>query len=540
MEPLKIFFSYSHKDKTLRDELGNHLATFVARGICETWYDGQIGAGDDWDEEIKTKLRTADFILLLISAAFLASKYIRSTELTVAMQRHQDKEAVVVPIMLRPCVYEGEAFSALQGLPTAMKAVVLWHNQDEAWTDVAYGLGLQFEKFRQQRRAPVPPVVDTAQVTSRTPPAKEPSPQPMESLSVAQEENRLLAETSSEGFQGLRELMAKPQIKEFVAEQYEKLLSAEDALQTLVDYKNVHDRLHDLQFKCYNYIFQEARKVEDDIDWRLLVRPKKNLERLTNDLAQAEQQPSMANESFDWLLELRAAGEALSVASKELSLPPLQEAGRLIKGILEIRPTVFDKQLCAAAKLLPLEDLRQALGAIRNKLKADPLNVDALKTDAGMRFSDGVDALPALSDNLKSLTDEHTRWQVVASTFWSIDAWIDDDLTGLRKAWPKLFERLRKICEGNPAIWALSILEAANSLDQLLAQSAPDDPKELLRWQKRIGQSYISCSTESGTRFYQVDLSLKRLCDQLGDVQAALARILQPLSYERITDPIKA
>jgi hypothetical protein len=157
-----------------------------------------------------------------------------------------------------------------------------------------------------------------------------------------------------------------------------------------------------------------------------------------------------------------------------------------------------------------------------------------------VRFGAGVDALPELSDNLKSLTDEHTRWQVIASTFWSIDALIDDDLSGLRKSWPKLFERLKKICEGNTAIWAVSILEAANSLDQLLIQLVPLPPKELLRWQKRIGQSYFTCSTESGTRFYQVDLSLKRLCDQLGDVQAALASILQALSHERIINRVEA
>jgi TIR domain-containing protein len=526
MQPLKIFYSYAHEDKILRGELGKFLATFRAQGICEDWYDGDIRPGDEWEADIKEKLSTADIILLLISADFLASPYIRSIELSEAMRRHSKKEARVIPIMLRPCVFKGEVFSKLQGLPSEMKPVTTWTSQDEAWTDVVSGLDREFEAFRKLREAPVPAdsaPPPTSQPTT-APPQSDPLPNHLEGLSAAQEENRVLAETSTEAFQGLRKLMDNPRIKTFVAEQQCELESAEDALQKLVDYKNVHDRLHDLQFKCYNYIFQEARKVEDDVDWKLIVQPRKDLASLTERLQEAATRPSMSNENFDWVDQLVLAGTRLCVASEELTLPPLQESGKLIRAILEIQPTVFDTKLCAAAEVLPLDELRSALGAIRQKLSPN-----SLKSDEGVRFSAGVDALPDLSANLKSLTDEHARWQAIATTLWSIDALIDEDLTGLQKSWPKLFDRLKKICAGNPAVWAVSILNEANNLDRLLALPAPGNAKDFARWQKKIGQSYTSCSTESGTRFYQVDLSLKRLCDQLRDVQAALARLLQEL-----------
>jgi hypothetical protein len=427
--------------------------------------------------------------------------------------------------MLRPCNFKGEVFSKLQGFPTGMKAVTTWVSQDEAWTDVANGLEIAFEKFGKEPGAPAPPgsekAVELAPTVS-TAPLNKPPLQPLEDLSAAQEENRALAEISTQGFRGLRALMADPRIKEFVAEQREPLESADDALQKLVNYKDVHDRLHDLQFKCYNYIFQEARKAEDEVDWNLLVQPRKDLKSLKERLVEAE--ALMIDEDFDWLEQLRSAETQLLKAAEELSLPPLQESGRSIKGILEIRPTIFDTKLCTAAKLLPLDSLRQALGVVRGKIRPD-----SLKGNQGVKFSVGVDALPELSQKLTLLTGEHERWQRIATMLWQIDALISEDLTGLRKNWPKLFQRIKEICEKNPAIWASSILAEANNLDRLLAEATPGNAKDFIKWQKKIGQSYTSLSTECGTRFYQVDLSLKRLCDELREVQAALGSILQEL-----------
>jgi hypothetical protein len=189
-----------------------------------------------------------------------------------------------------------------------------------------------------------------------------------------------------------------------------------------------------------------------------------------------------------------------------------------------MRPTIFDTKLCAAARTLPLDDLREALCAIRDKL-----NAGSLKSDAGTSFSAGVDVLPELSANLQALTTEHARWQVVATKLWSIDALIARDLTVLRNGWPQVLERLARICGGNSAPWALSILEEAKKLDDLLNVPPPGSAKELQRWQVRVRQSYTSCSNDGGTRFYQVDLSLKRLCDRLRELQEALVNILQIL-----------
>ena len=113
----------------------------------------------------------------MISSDFLNTAYIRTHELEVAMQRHQANEARVIPIMLRPCDFTGEVFSKLAGLPTKMKAVTTWVNQDEAWTDVVRGLRREFEAYRDEARKTAPVSAQTF-ASSQTEEATTPNRRP--------------------------------------------------------------------------------------------------------------------------------------------------------------------------------------------------------------------------------------------------------------------------------------------------------------------------------------------------------------------------
>jgi len=135
-----LFFSYSHKDEELRDELETHLKLLQRQRIIATWHDRKILAGSEWDHEIDGALNRADIILLLVSADFIASDYCWDKEISRAMERHDSKEALVVPVLLRSCDWKGAPFGKVQGLPTDMKAVTAWSDRDAAWTNVATGI----------------------------------------------------------------------------------------------------------------------------------------------------------------------------------------------------------------------------------------------------------------------------------------------------------------------------------------------------------------------------------------------------------------
>ena len=132
-EPVEVFFSYAHEDEALRDELEKHLAILKWQGVITGWHDRKIGAGREWEGEISTHLNTARVILLLISPDFLASDYCYDVEMKRAMQRHDAREARVIPVILRPVDWKGAPFGKLQALPTDAKSVTTWTNQDEAF-----------------------------------------------------------------------------------------------------------------------------------------------------------------------------------------------------------------------------------------------------------------------------------------------------------------------------------------------------------------------------------------------------------------------
>ena len=137
-KPRSLFYSYSHKDEGLRDELDAHLALLKRDGFISTWHDRKIRPGDEWDAEINDALNRADVILFLVSPHFLASKYCRDVEVRQAMERHRKHEALVVPIILKPVVFASEEFAGLQALPKNCRPLVEW--PDSGFASVAEDL----------------------------------------------------------------------------------------------------------------------------------------------------------------------------------------------------------------------------------------------------------------------------------------------------------------------------------------------------------------------------------------------------------------
>ena len=129
---LRVFFSYSHKDETLRNELETHLKLLQYRSLISTWHDRKIEAGEEWKQKIDENLERADIILLLVSVDFIASAYCYALEMTRALQRHEEKSARVIPIILRDVDLAGSPFVKLQGLPSNLNPVTKWPDRDSA------------------------------------------------------------------------------------------------------------------------------------------------------------------------------------------------------------------------------------------------------------------------------------------------------------------------------------------------------------------------------------------------------------------------
>src|SRR5579859_1913561 len=150
---VKLFYCYARVDKVLRDELDTHLTPLKRSGLITIWYDGELIPGARWEDEIHARLNTADIILLLISPAFMASDYCYSKEMTQAIARHDAGKACVIPILLRSVFWKGTPFSKLQMLPEDTKAVISWHDRDEAFLNVTEGIHRSIVEFTAKARS---------------------------------------------------------------------------------------------------------------------------------------------------------------------------------------------------------------------------------------------------------------------------------------------------------------------------------------------------------------------------------------------------
>jgi len=137
---VRLFYSYSHKDEDLRNELETHLKLLQRQRAIDTWHDREIKAGDGWKDKIDENLERADIILLLVSSDFIASDYCYEKEMTRAIERHEAGEATVIPVIVRDVNWVSAPFAKIQALPKNGEAVTLWDDKDTAWRNVSEGI----------------------------------------------------------------------------------------------------------------------------------------------------------------------------------------------------------------------------------------------------------------------------------------------------------------------------------------------------------------------------------------------------------------
>ncbi|MGC1375168.1 MAG: TIR domain-containing protein [Anaerolineales bacterium] len=148
---LKIFISYSHKDEAYKDELVTMLTGLQNRDIVDVWQDRDIEAGDEWHQSIQGAMDNCDLALLLVSPDYLASRFIQNEEQPKLLQRRKEMQARVIPIIVRPCLWQNDpALGSLQALPKDGQPVITFSKdngqRDQVWTDIASVLEKRAQK----------------------------------------------------------------------------------------------------------------------------------------------------------------------------------------------------------------------------------------------------------------------------------------------------------------------------------------------------------------------------------------------------------
>ena len=103
---VKVFVSYSHRDKTWLNRLRVHLKPLERDSALDIWDDSNIVAGSRWRDEIDLAIQSAKVAVLMISADFLASDFIISNELPPLLDAAREDGAVIMPLIVSPSRFQ--------------------------------------------------------------------------------------------------------------------------------------------------------------------------------------------------------------------------------------------------------------------------------------------------------------------------------------------------------------------------------------------------------------------------------------------------
>jgi serine/threonine protein kinase len=112
-----VFISYSHKDTAIFEAFKKNLHPAESKGLLSVWNDTLIKPGTRWAAQIREALAKARVALLLVSADFLDSAFIRDEELRVLLAAAERGELLLYWVPIAPAMFETAGLDQWQAAP---------------------------------------------------------------------------------------------------------------------------------------------------------------------------------------------------------------------------------------------------------------------------------------------------------------------------------------------------------------------------------------------------------------------------------------
>jgi hypothetical protein len=336
---------------------------------------------------------------------------------------------------------------------------------------------------------------------------------PEEFKRIVREELRIAhteyGEPVGRGIDALRELMQVPEVRTSVITFRVEFEAACEQIDVVANYKALHDLLHTLEIQCYRSIVLEAKRFpEDEIALDNLMDHELTLQSLMKAVQEISVRKILAAYDTKGLTDnLHKAQTELHTAIEAMDARQLQRPIVLLTRVLRNEPTRINDHLIEAATALRLPTLVDAMQVIWQEIEGT--NLDQKKLH---QFQQGIRVLAKLDRRLTALLSGHNYWQGLDLELRRIEENLDRDLFELEISWPDLQERTKGLFDAEADEWTVTFQQAGEQLDAALKAQNPVNVKLFFRRYRRLASE----------RFYQVDVTLKRLCDELREVDKPL------------------
>lgn len=312
-----------------------------------------------------------------------------------------------------------------------------------------------------------------------------------------------LQQTAVEGFATLREATANSGVAAMVVEYRDKLTDARRRLQLMKWYKQLHDRLHEVQnqqFSRFGLMLLKKELQPEDLD---------EVKELVDALAAIASQIGgilqflkLYQEPYDgkWATRFRdiiaSLGDGVAV-----DRAALRRATSALRSILSLQLSLLNRAMAAAAQGIPFDSLAELL---RQAALADADRADAFKAAAT--------ALDDTAFGLKKAMEIHDSWQDLDTRLWGfeiaypaavLDVGQRDDV---RDSWTDLILPLVQTLEGaDPGDWTAGIDAAQANLEAALGAEPPT--------LEALTRAFQAFAIALRLRFFAVDIALLNRCD---------------------------
>lgn len=109
-----IFISYCEENRDWLEKLKTYLAPMEITNKIIIWDALELKTGDNWEIKIKEAIDKSEVAILLVSAEFMASKFISLEELPLLRKAEKEKNLIIMPVIVNHCSFLDSSLAHLQ------------------------------------------------------------------------------------------------------------------------------------------------------------------------------------------------------------------------------------------------------------------------------------------------------------------------------------------------------------------------------------------------------------------------------------------